>query len=64
MAQAAFQQLAKLAVRDPACVREVLPYLTESAYKVVLQKAIPVQIRRLVLYISIIKDKLTDLCGN
>ena len=36
----------------PAPVSQVASYLTDSAYKVVLQESIPAQIRRLVLYIS------------
>ena len=33
-------------------------------FKVVLQKSIPAQIRQRILILVIIKDKLTDLCGN
>jgi len=39
---------------------DLRPDLTESAYRVVSQKSIPVQIRQLILY----KDKLADLCGS
>jgi hypothetical protein len=38
-------------------------YLAESVYSVVLQKSISTQIRQLVVYITNIKNKLTDLCG-
>ena len=36
-------------------------YLTESVYKVFLQKSIPIQIRQ---RITNAKNKLTNLCGN
>ena len=39
-------------------------YLAESAYKVVLQKSVPAQIRQLLLYISNRKDTLTNFCGS
>ena len=39
-------------------------YFTESVYKVVLHKSIPAQIRQLFFILAMIKDKLTNLCGN
>ena len=38
--------------RDSRGLFEDHSYLTESIYKVVLQKSIPAQIRQLILYIS------------
>ena len=38
--------------------------LTESVDEVVLRKPTPAQIRQLFFISVIIKDKLTDLCGN
>ena len=40
----------------------VSPYLTESGYQVVLRKSIAAQSFSFIL--EIIKDNLTDLCGN
>jgi hypothetical protein len=34
------------------CTPKARSYLTESAYKVVLQKSVPAQIRPLILYVS------------
>ena len=39
-------------------------YLTQSVLKAVLQKSILAQIRQLFFTLVIVKDKLTDLCGN
>ena len=39
-------------------------YLTESVCKVVLQKTIPAKIRQLILIITNVKNRLTNLCGN
>jgi hypothetical protein len=39
-------------------------YLTESIHEVVLKKSTPAQIRQLIFILSIIKEKLTDFCGN
>jgi len=36
-------------------------YLTEGVYEVILRMLIPAQIRQLILYISNIKNKLTNL---
>ena len=38
--------------------------LTESIYRVVLQKSILARIRQPILILVIIKDMLTDLCGK
>ena len=40
------------------------PYLAESVDEVVWQKSISAHTRRRVLYVTNIKNKLTDLCGN
>ena len=39
-------------------------FLSQSVYNVVSQKSIPAQIRQFILYIGMIKDKMTDLCVN
>jgi len=45
-------------------VKRVLQvHLTQSVYKVLLQKSIPTQIRQRILILVIVKDKLTDLWG-
>ena len=37
---------------------------TEDVHKVVLQKSVAAQNRELIFDHDLIKDKLTDLCGN
>ena len=39
-------------------------YLTERVYEAVLQKSIPTEMCQPILYIVIVKDKSTNLCGN
>ena len=38
--------------------------LTESVYKVILQKSISAQIRQRILYYYQYKNQVTDVCGN
>ena len=44
--------------------RPVQSYLTQSVFKVVLQKSIPTQTRHILREQVIVKDTLTDLCGS
>ena len=53
-------QEARRAVEASGLSHPVPAYLTQSVFKVVLQKSIPTRIRQLVIYISSCKGKVDD----